>query len=156
MDISKDYHPFLMGANNAMVKSISEATGARINIPPLSLNKDEITVAGEKECVAKAVSQIRKLLAELVSQQLWVSCVCVCVCVLQNSSVYVCESDYALHTCTKISSTTTFQTSHNYCPQHGWVCTVSREVQSNELYWGRAYGKRLLVEPSVCVCVCVH
>ena len=67
MEISKDYHPFIMGANNAVVKSISEATGARINIPPLSLNKDEITIAGEKECVAKAISQIWKLHGELVS-----------------------------------------------------------------------------------------
>ena len=56
-----------MGANSTMVKSICEATGARINIPPLSLNKDEITIAGEKECVAKALSQVTKLHNELVS-----------------------------------------------------------------------------------------
>lgn len=65
-----------MGANNAVVKSISEATGARINIPPLSLNKDEITIAGEKECVAKAVSQIWKLHSELVRS--WTVYVCLC------------------------------------------------------------------------------
>ena len=67
MEVSKEYHPFIMGANNSTVKSLSEATGARINIPPLSLNKNEITVAGEKESVAKAVSQITKLYRELVS-----------------------------------------------------------------------------------------
>lgn len=52
-----------------MVKSLSESTGARVNIPPLSLNKNEITVAGEKDCVAKAVTQIRKLQNELVSRK---------------------------------------------------------------------------------------
>ena len=56
-----------MGAHNSLVKTISDETGARVNIPPLSLNKDEITVAGEKECVAKAVSRVWKLLDELVS-----------------------------------------------------------------------------------------
>lgn len=65
LEISKDYHPFIMGANNVVVKSISDASGARINIPPLSLNKDEITVAGEKDCVANAVSRIWKLHDEL-------------------------------------------------------------------------------------------
>ncbi len=68
LDISKEYHPFIMGASNTVVKAISENTGARVNIPPLSLNKDEITVAGEKECVAKAVSQIYKIVEELVGQ----------------------------------------------------------------------------------------
>ena len=58
-----------MGANNSVVKSISETTGARINIPPQSLNKDEITVAGDKDCVAKAVSHINKLYNELVSEE---------------------------------------------------------------------------------------
>ena len=61
-----------MGANSVTVKAISDATGARVNIPPLSLNKDEITVAGEKECVAKAVSQIKKLYSELVCVCGWV------------------------------------------------------------------------------------
>ena len=58
-----------MGAHNSLVKAISDDTGARVNIPPLSLNKDEITVAGEKDCVAKAVSRIWKLLDELVSEE---------------------------------------------------------------------------------------
>lgn len=66
LEIPKEFHPFIMGANGAMVKSIGDATGARINIPPLSLDKNEITVAGEKECVAKAISQITKLYNELV------------------------------------------------------------------------------------------
>ncbi len=50
-----------------MVKSISDNTGARVNIPPFSLNKDEITIAGEKDGVAKAKTQIVKLYHELVS-----------------------------------------------------------------------------------------
>lgn len=39
-----------------------------MNIPPLSLNKDEITIAGEKENVAKATTHILNLLSELVSE----------------------------------------------------------------------------------------
>jgi len=66
LEIPKEYHPFILGANNSVVKSICEATGARVNIPPLSLNKDEITIAGEKDAVAKALGQIRKLSSELV------------------------------------------------------------------------------------------
>ena len=66
LDVPKLYHPFIMGANNSMVKSICESTGARVNIPPLSLNKNDITVAGEKDCVTKAVGHILKLLEEVV------------------------------------------------------------------------------------------
>ena len=66
LDIPKEYHPFILGANSSVVKSICESTGARVNIPPMSLNKDEITIAGEKDAVAKALVQIRKLYSELV------------------------------------------------------------------------------------------
>ena len=67
LDIEKAYHPFIMGPNNTVLKSISEATGARINMPPISLMKDELTVAGDKDAVAKAVTQIKKIYEDMVS-----------------------------------------------------------------------------------------
>ena len=52
-----------------------EMTGARVNIPPLSLNKNEITVAGDKDCVAKATAQIMQLYKDIVSVSLcyWIT-----------------------------------------------------------------------------------
>ena len=43
-----------------------ERTGAKIHIPPLSAEKDEIVVSGEKEGVMKAVQQIMKVYNEKV------------------------------------------------------------------------------------------
>ena len=40
------------------MKEIASITGARINIPPPSVNKDELTVAGDKEAVQQAVKMI--------------------------------------------------------------------------------------------------
>ena len=45
-----------------------EETGARINIPPNTLNKSEISVAGDKESVAKAVAEIQKIHANIVRE----------------------------------------------------------------------------------------
>ena len=58
MNIPKIYHPFICGANNTTAKDIANRTGARINIPPPSVDKDELTVAGEKEGVQAAVKMI--------------------------------------------------------------------------------------------------
>ena len=68
LDISKDYHPFISGPNGATAKRIMEETGARINIPPLSLMKNETSVAGDKDGVAKAVAEIQKIHATVVSE----------------------------------------------------------------------------------------
>ena len=64
--LNREYHPFIAGPGGAVAKQISEQTGARINIPPSSLNKNEITVAGDKEAVAKAVAQIQKIYRDMV------------------------------------------------------------------------------------------
>eukprot|EP00731_Ephydatia_muelleri_P037646 Em0528g2a len=63
--LNREYHPFIAGPGGAVAKQISEQTGARINIPPSSLNKNEITVAGDKEAVAKAVAQIQKIYRDM-------------------------------------------------------------------------------------------
>lgn len=58
VNIPKIYHPFICGPNNTTAKDIANRTGARINIPPPSVDKDELTVAGEKEGVMAAVKMI--------------------------------------------------------------------------------------------------
>ena len=61
LNIPKMYHPFICGPENEKAKEIANISGARINIPPLSVNKDELTVAGEKESVQKAVRMIMEI-----------------------------------------------------------------------------------------------
>ncbi len=67
LDIEHEYHPFIMGPNNSLLKQLTDSTGARINMPPLSMKKSEISVAGDKDCVANAVAQLKKMRSELVS-----------------------------------------------------------------------------------------
>ncbi|KAK3718445.1 hypothetical protein QZH41_014445 [Actinostola sp. cb2023] len=62
--IPKTFHPFICGPNNEIVKKIMEQTGVVINIPPPSMQKDEMTVAGEKEGVATAVKMITSIYEE--------------------------------------------------------------------------------------------
>lgn len=61
LKIEHVYHPFISGAN---ATKIMEQTSARINIPPPSAQKDEITIAGEKEGVAKAKETIMAIYEE--------------------------------------------------------------------------------------------
>lgn len=61
------YHPFITGSYNKMVGDMMQETGARINVPPPSVNKTEIVITGEKEQVALAVVMIKKIYEEKVS-----------------------------------------------------------------------------------------
>ena len=60
----KIYHPFIIGPNNATVDQITANTGVRINIPPPSVYKDELTVAGDKDGVKRAVEKIMEIYKE--------------------------------------------------------------------------------------------
>ncbi|XP_027002519.2 high density lipoprotein binding protein a [Tachysurus fulvidraco] len=64
LNIDKVYHPFITGAYNKVVGEMMQETGARINIPPPSINKTEIVITGEKEQVAVAMAMIKKLYEE--------------------------------------------------------------------------------------------
>ena len=64
LKIPQIFHPFISGPNATKAKEIMEQTGARINIPPPSARSDEMTVAGEKEGVAMAVSKIMEIYEE--------------------------------------------------------------------------------------------
>ena len=71
LDIPKVYHPFIFGPFNETVNQIKNETGARINIPPPSVNKNELTIAGEKEAVALAKDKIMKIYEERVSDDIF-------------------------------------------------------------------------------------
>lgn len=67
ISVPKMYHPFICGAHNEKVTALMNETGVRINIPPLSVQKDEITIAGEKEGVMAAKEHILSIHQEMVS-----------------------------------------------------------------------------------------
>ncbi|RXN01408.1 hypothetical protein EOD39_6903 [Acipenser ruthenus] len=62
--VEKVYHPFITGPFNKVVSDMMQETGARINVPPPSVNKTEIVITGEKEQVAQAVILIKKIYEE--------------------------------------------------------------------------------------------
>lgn len=68
VNIEKVYHPFITGAYNKLVGEFMQETGARINVPPPSVNKTEIVITGEKEQVALAMAMIKKIFEEKVRQ----------------------------------------------------------------------------------------
>ena len=67
MEIDHEFQPFISGPDGSTAESIAKKTGARINIPPYTMRKSELTIAGEKENVAKAKAQVLKIYAEMVS-----------------------------------------------------------------------------------------
>jgi len=64
LPIPKRYHPFITGANNQNIRDLQDMTGAKINAPPPSLNKDEIAVSGEKDGVHAAIKAIMNIYEE--------------------------------------------------------------------------------------------
>lgn len=62
----KIYHPFIHGAHNENLNAMMAETGARINIPPASVQEDEITIAGEKEGVLAAKQKIEDIYRDMV------------------------------------------------------------------------------------------
>merc|ERR1719361_3145453 len=66
LSIPKIYHPFITGPNNEYVnKMLAENANVRINVPPLPVMKDEISVAGETEGVQAAKTKIMELFKEI-------------------------------------------------------------------------------------------
>lgn len=63
--VPKIYHPFIYGAHNENLNIMVSETGARINIPPTSVQNDEITIAGEKEGVLLAKQKIEKIYKDM-------------------------------------------------------------------------------------------
>lgn len=65
ISIPKIYHPFINGPNNENVQKMMDQTGARINIPPQSVMKDEIIITGETEGVQQAKARIDVIYKEM-------------------------------------------------------------------------------------------
>ena len=58
LNIPRMYHPFICGPDNKFIKDLMARTGAQINVPPPSVQKDEIVVSGEKDGVHEAIQVI--------------------------------------------------------------------------------------------------
>lgn len=84
LEVPKIYHPFIAGAHNEKVNALMSETGVRINIPPLSVQKDEITIAGEKEGVMLSKQRILSVFNEMAKK-----CATVSVEVIKSQHKYV-------------------------------------------------------------------
>ena len=68
LEIEKMYHPFISGPNGSNQRElIGDLPNVRINIPPLSVMKNELSVAGEKEAVLAVVAKIKRMHEDMVS-----------------------------------------------------------------------------------------
>lgn len=67
INVPKIYHPFITGANNDKVNQLMIETNTRINVPPPHVEKDEITIAGDKDGVESAKNRILDIYDEMVS-----------------------------------------------------------------------------------------
>jgi polyribonucleotide nucleotidyltransferase len=85
MNVPKIYHPFIQGPNNEYVnKMIANHPGVRVNIPPLSVMKDELSIVGEKEGVIAIKDQITKIWKEMERK-----CSHVCIEVKKSQHRYI-------------------------------------------------------------------
>ncbi|CAH1154251.1 unnamed protein product [Phaedon cochleariae] len=73
LNIPKQYHPFITGPFNSNLNSLISETGARINVPPPSVMKDEIFIAGEKEGVMAAKAKIEEIYRQIEKKSTTVS-----------------------------------------------------------------------------------
>ena len=68
LNVPKIYHPFITGPNNKNIDELkAEYPNVRVNIPPLSVMKDELSVAGETEGVGMVKAKIMKMFKDIVS-----------------------------------------------------------------------------------------
>ena len=64
--VPKIYHPFIEGADRCNLKMLQEKyPGVRISIPPLSVVKDELSIAGEKEGVIAVTDYVNQVWKEM-------------------------------------------------------------------------------------------
>jgi len=66
VEVPKIYHPFIQGANNSNINALlAKYPGVKINVPPLSVMRDELSIAGEKEgviaCKAAVVAKWKEM-----------------------------------------------------------------------------------------------
>ncbi|OTF83867.1 Vigilin-like protein [Euroglyphus maynei] len=64
INVPKIYHPFIYGPFGRMLDQIQKETGAKVNIPPPSVEKDEITITGERNNVSAALERVKSIFEE--------------------------------------------------------------------------------------------
>ena len=84
LPIPKIFHPFIQGPNGATLREIIESTGARINMPPPSVMKDELTIAGEKEGVSRAEQAINAIYQAVSTTAVTITSCCCCLSCYQT------------------------------------------------------------------------
>merc|ERR1711972_358057 len=85
LEVPKIYHPFVQGANNCNTNAMLEKySGVRINIPPLSVMKDELSIAGEKDGVLAVKAAISSIWRDMEKK-----CNTICVEVKKSQHRYV-------------------------------------------------------------------
>ncbi|XP_022182851.1 vigilin [Myzus persicae] len=65
IEIPKIFHPFITGGHNEKLNSLMKETGVKIHVPPPSVNRDEITIAGDKEGVQSAIEKIKQVYTKM-------------------------------------------------------------------------------------------
>ncbi|EDX07677.1 vigilin [Drosophila simulans] len=63
--VPKVYHPFIVGPYSENLNKLQEETGARINVPPQQVQKDEIFISGEKDAVAAAKAKVEAIYKDM-------------------------------------------------------------------------------------------
>jgi len=58
LEIPKQFHPFICGPNNEKINALMAENAIRINVPPISVMKNEMTISGEVEGVNRAKDAI--------------------------------------------------------------------------------------------------
>lgn len=84
ISVPKIYHPFIVGPYNENLTKLQEETGAKINVPPQSVQKDEIVIMGEKDAVAAAKAKV-----EAIYKKMEKKCATVSVEVAKSQHRYV-------------------------------------------------------------------
>ena len=67
IDIPKLIHPFLFSGSNSHSSRLTAELGVRINVPPVSTDKTEIIIVGDKESVAKSKETLAQLHRDIES-----------------------------------------------------------------------------------------
>jgi len=65
LEIPKQFHPFICGANNEKINGLMAESAIRINVPPISVMKNEMTISGEVEGVNRAKETIMACYKEM-------------------------------------------------------------------------------------------
>lgn len=62
--VPKVFHPFIVGPFGKILELINKETGAKVNVPPQSVQKDEISITGERSAVLRAKERVVAIFEE--------------------------------------------------------------------------------------------